>query len=573
MTANPFEDVVARDPTRAADAPEVHAEARVLLSRALEGVQATGTPRWVVVLGEPGLGKTHLLGWLRRRARASAWVSPLRDARVVFRHLWRETVRSLSAPPEGDFTRPVPWNALWEGAIRAVCQDVRRAAERGALSAPPELVEFLRQVLPPFPERFPAATMELIRFSWPLLASPLFRFADQGSTLAPVTSEVRAALFALPDAVRGPIARQWLSGVEIPNEAAAAAGLAPPVVTEQGAHDVLASLLALAPFPLCICLDQIESVGHWCGDEGLRSLFVALMDLYHVPAPLLLLVACQSQEWPRISALAGESVLQRLDAVHTLPRLRPEEAVALTRARLGGSLGGFRIEEIEALLEDPAHRSPRALLRRLAAMYELRAGRPIARGASPGEVIEAALSEAQRRLAETPLPPDESDPRLVAVLRQLFARGVAPGLSVHEVEGEDRVLDLAPEGTGSGHRVRVLVLGASDGRAIRRQLERLLQAVESGRVDRGLVLRGTDQPIAERAQRAQEHLLRIEALGGGFVGLAPDDRRRLLALVEVVDAAAAGDLPVEAAEVWAHVLSRGGAWLAVPRGLSEWVRR
>ena len=127
MTRNPFDDVVAREAPTTLDAPQVHAEARALLERALGSVQATGTPRWIVLLGEPGLGKTHLLGWLRRRLARSAFISPLRDARTTFRHLWRETARSLATPPVAAASKPAAAGVTESQAriLRALAGDGR----------------------------------------------------------------------------------------------------------------------------------------------------------------------------------------------------------------------------------------------------------------------------------------------------------------------------------------------------------------------------------------------------------------------------------------------------------------
>jgi hypothetical protein len=484
MSVNPFSDVVVRDLCSSlADAAEVHASARELLLHNLEAAAQGGRPRWVVLLGEPGLGKSHLLAWLRTLTRRVVPVPPPRERSRLFRHLLSATERS--------------------GMALDLALEMLR----------PELRDWLGDPLPD--ARFPYALKELVR----LAGGPPPERLD-----FPGRQALRALSGAIADAVAG----------------------------EQEAHDVLTALLASARAPVIYAFDQMESIAHWCGDEGLRALFTAVMDLYHVRSPLLLVVACQAQEWPRISEIAGEAALQRVDAVHALSRLRPEEAIALVRARLHGELGPFRERELRALCDDPVYRSPRMLLRRLAVLWE--------EEALPGPpTLEQALQAALASQRGT-----ERDAKAAAALRKLLERGAVPGLSATEVD--DRSFDLLVAGS---RRLRVAVLCEEDGRALVRHLGRLRASVEEGAADAGLVLRETTLPIPERAQRALDHVQALEGRGGGLVGVAPSALDHLAALVEVVDLATAGDLDTDADAVWNHALAERQEWLAALDTLAD----
>src|SRR3954453_19498829 len=67
--ANPFGHTIVTDPWQAAEAdvPGIHARAFEACRPALESVRTTGRSTAVILHGEAGSGKTHLLSRLRRR--------------------------------------------------------------------------------------------------------------------------------------------------------------------------------------------------------------------------------------------------------------------------------------------------------------------------------------------------------------------------------------------------------------------------------------------------------------------------------------------------------------------------
>src|SRR5512135_3130573 len=89
---SPFADPVVRlDPALEPppDVASVHAPVRAAIAQAIETVARERRAQMVLVTGDPGMGKTHQLAWLRRRAEggyACVDIPPLKDEAAPFAH-------------------------------------------------------------------------------------------------------------------------------------------------------------------------------------------------------------------------------------------------------------------------------------------------------------------------------------------------------------------------------------------------------------------------------------------------------------------------------------------------------
>ena len=100
---SPFADPVVRldpalEPTP--DIRAVHAAVRAAIAESIDAAARDRRAQMVLVTGDPGMGKTHQLAWLRRRADghyACADIPPLKDPQAPFAHLARYLVQGLAA--------------------------------------------------------------------------------------------------------------------------------------------------------------------------------------------------------------------------------------------------------------------------------------------------------------------------------------------------------------------------------------------------------------------------------------------------------------------------------------------
>ena len=104
---NPFRDTIVSDPWRpsATDVPEIHADVFQTCCLALEEVRSKGSSSSVLIHGEPGSGKTHLLARLRLHCKGveACAVDPIQPETVFVavrlqtgpQRLWRHLRRSF----------------------------------------------------------------------------------------------------------------------------------------------------------------------------------------------------------------------------------------------------------------------------------------------------------------------------------------------------------------------------------------------------------------------------------------------------------------------------------------------
>src|SRR5271165_616501 len=114
---NPFRDTIVSDPWRpsSTDVPEIHAKVFQTCCLALETVRSEGSSSSVLIHGEPGSGKTHLLARLRLHCKGieARVVDPIQPETVfvavrlqtgpqrLWRHLRRSFVEDLLREVDG----------------------------------------------------------------------------------------------------------------------------------------------------------------------------------------------------------------------------------------------------------------------------------------------------------------------------------------------------------------------------------------------------------------------------------------------------------------------------------------
>ncbi|MFN0122095.1 MAG: ATP-binding protein, partial [Blastocatellia bacterium] len=325
---NPFRHAVAADPWQSAtaDVPEIHQQALVRCQQALAETQANGGTAAVLLYGEPGSGKTHLLARLR------AWLAPagapprglfisvplLAGPRMIWRYLRKriatDLLRPLPASPDGGVTQldELLLRHLTDGhdADRQVLWDRMKTMARQNNLPADELESLFDQL-----ETRMGMGMDL---NLRTVISHLF--------LQRHLRESRAWLYgnALPDA-----ALERLGIAQAENEDNA----------EDQARDTVLTLCALArrEMPIVLCFDQVESLQMHPGDlTGLFAFGQVLMSLYHGKYPLALISCIQSEFQEPLRAAVSGAAWHRItsDGTVLLPSLTRDQAERLARARV-----------------------------------------------------------------------------------------------------------------------------------------------------------------------------------------------------------------------------------------------
>lgn len=579
---SPFADPVVRLDLEVAPPPDVatvHSAVRTAIADAIAVVGRDRRAQMVLVTGDPGMGKTHQLAHLRRRAEGQYVcidVPPLKDT-APFGHLARYAVQGLAAA--GVLER-----LLWD-VLRQVAVAVRADADEhgdddvvtridDALLGSDRFAMAFRSMAQQDPELGPLLYKRGRRLA-PLSTLP----ADFGRVLGRITD--REAERAIID---------WLRAAELGDEDLAALDLEHGVDTEARAFEVVRALCLSSPRPVVLCLDQLESISGLIGAQGVAHLFTALMELYQ-QAPVAIVLMCQTQQWVELRKDVPQAAVDRIRVLPPLAKPTVDEALAIVASRLDGLWAAhgavapyptwpFPAAAVRALVEErrPTIRgllleidAHLAQMRRAGQVTELGAGggattieaaAGVAAALSPPPVDELAalraardryrrVADDRRELATPAFREDLLRHGVLDVLEHAKQRGLTiGGVKIALVTNPDKpkagarppaIITLE---TPAGPRRLAIDVHSGEARAAHRVLTRLRDLVDEHAADCAVLLREREAPLPDTARRSHELLDQLGQRGGALIWLEAPDAMRLVAAELLLDAAGASEVLV-----------------------------
>ncbi|MCE9578430.1 MAG: hypothetical protein K8W52_35215 [Deltaproteobacteria bacterium] len=562
---SPFADPVVRldpeiDPPP--DVAQIHAPVRAAIEDAIATVGRERRAQMVLVAGDPGMGKTHQLAWLRRRADgayACVDIPPLKDATTPFGHLARYTVQGLAVT--GHLER-----ILWD-ALRRVAIAVRAEADD---AGDDDIVARLDEALPPG-DQF-ARVFRMLAQQDPTLGALLYQRGRRLAPLSGLAADFGKVLCRITDRAAERALVDWLRGAELADEDLALLDVKHRADSEDRAFEVVRGLAQCAPKPIVLCLDQLESTSGLLGPDGLARMFTALMEIYQ-QTPVGIVLMCQSQQWAELRRDLPQAAVERVRVLPPLAKPSPDDALAILASRLAPVWAAQGIEPpyptypfapafVAALVADTRPTIRQLLLdcdarlaeqRRAGAIRELTPAVPL--GTAPGPApandtapapiadAAAALASAQARyvrvvedrkdLANPGFRQDHLREAIVDVLRGMQRHGRAlDGVTVAEVtaapkpkHGPRPPVIVALDGPRGRQRIAFDVYSDERGRGADR---RWRQAHQRGRARarRARRRRGLPRPAGgDRAVR-RRRAARCGGRGRGADRRAPGDPRR-----------------------------------------------
>jgi len=590
---SPLADPVARLDAGAPPPPDVarvHAAVRGAIAEAIDAVADGRRAEMVLVTGEPGMGKTHQLAWLRARAGgeprgdrpgyACVDVPPLKDAGAPFTHLARYVVQGLSAA--GLLER-----ILWD-LVRRVAAAVRAEADD---QGDDDVVARIDQALVGA-DHYALAFRALAQED-PGLGPLLYQRGRRLPPLATLPAEFGRVACRITDRAAERAIVDWLRAAELPDEDLALLDVRAGVDGEDRAFEVVRALATCTARPLVICLDQLESTAGLLGADGVARLFTALMELYQ-QAPLCIVLMCQPQQWIELRRDVPQAALDRVRVLPPLAKPTADEAAAIVASRLEplwavaaaappypswpfspafltDLVGASRPTIRQVLIECEARLAD---MRRAGRVVELALSAPpgpptaIDRGARGDrtEALRALLDRYARAVGERR---DLGQPKfrqehlreaLLDVLRGAARFGLRlGGIGVASVAAPPKPRNaprppavIALDGGGGGPdgpwRLALDVHG-DEARFAYHVLERLHGAVADGGAESAVLVREADAPLGDGARRSLELARTLAETGGGVVYLARDVAVSLVAAGLFLDAAQAAEVLVDGRQV------------------------
>lgn len=588
---SPFSDSVLthafRDPP---DAPDIHAPVRRLLMDLVQHTGATGEPVLQVITGDPGEGKTHLLSWLRRSAEASlctaqgnpfavAPIEPIRSVDRIFHHVLHETVRHLSRPLSAtghmDSAVASPLSII---VLRALLRVARLVRSSPWVS--PTLAETLDSVIPGRPTLFLGAFAEVAAACWIDVEREFVLAAQRLDVLGGMDKEFFRVVagFPHPDNRQDLIA--WFGGASLSEDVATRLGTRTVLDGESEAWrglQLLIGLSVLAEVPLVLAFDQIEGTER-LGEEAVAAWLAALGEIYNAGGAAVMLVLCQTQIWPRLRGQAQQQVRDRLEALapRTLLALRPEEAAALVELRMQKFWRGlghapsqpaypFDHDDLVEMIRKHRLRTPRAVLRHMRGWLDDRAGhRAPSHPPGPARDAQGPPSEVRRRLAaiieeerrRPPRMPEIREQIVQGAMREAFLAAWMNGRPIGGAKVESVDFPPVRSRARGGTRVTVMRAGkrrrvyfeannSAHGQSVAAAVKRMRDVLRDGHADRAMLVRETALPLPPASREMVSRL----APRGTVFWLDPEAVAPLAAFEQLLNAAAAGDVPVREDEV------------------------
>ncbi len=440
---NPFRSTSIGDPWQAdvIDVPEYNGKATRIVLETLDEVRSTGRSGMCMILGDAGVGKTHVLARLRRIAEENKYifvsVRPLGDLTRIYGHILQELMISLRKKDEGDEYSPLE-QFIGDVISRALSDGLpdNPSAQHLAASFDQDPMKIFSYK----PERFYSSNLRKMAINYLASSAP------------DIDIQFLEVLFHVLNPTMRSTAYKWLSGIEVSQKDLDRLEVPHSISSENRALSIIQTIASLAQKPILLSFDQLESIYiRFKRDNGIQLLFDSLTNLYNQCRHLLVLAMCQSLVWNEsITKEVPEYSMQRIDYITRLERLSHKNAIALVKARFdtmfldSGVIPPYATypfkDEYIKQAADKTDGNPRLFLRHLRDRLNEFKDQGQIRELSGDDISE---SEPQKEAVAgvPPMTPDE----VVSTVSSSLSRDSADALLSLSAEEKEALAELLPE--------------------------------------------------------------------------------------------------------------------------------
>jgi len=560
------------------DVPEINRTAFQSICSSIAAVCQTNQSRGLILHGEPGSGKTHLLQRLRffTQREPRTWfiyIPPFPGPNRFWRHVlecffYDICQRSKQTDAAGSETADETSGA--EGPGQGPLTQIEEALTRHLVEKPLETTQDLARWW-----------AEICKKDLP--GEALFR------RLKPTFDQLTVRFRLDPDVMK--VLRHYLSwnhrasayayllGRDLPEEELKFLGVTQSLDDEDRARQAIFTFCRLAgpAFTIILAFDQLEGLQLDSQDlDGLRTSAKNAVDLMSRCGNLLILSAFLTtfvstlKTALQVQASYYQRIAQDESMLHTLSK---ESAKALIAHRLGaqeelvafrdtdarrGRLWPFTAAEIEQLI--PAGGlSARELIRKVRHLFDQRKGAPL----GPTKSLTDHWKEEFERGLNRPRIRVEEGVYEDGLLKLLQIKPLR-GLRVHRGKEKDLHVILETD----QQKIGISVSNSENMTTLASHLKRLLDLIDRKSVSRLVFVRDARLPISARAKVTQERLQEMVRKGAWVIRPPAEAYAALDVLRELWNKAAENDLTVGDTTVSMGDLKR---WLAenTPRPLQD----
>lgn len=556
---NPFRDTIVASPWQptGADVPEIH---RTVFDKCLEGVEEVRNRQRsaaILIHGEAGSGKTHLLHRLRKELTRKAPTATDRDESLF---VW---VRLQTSP-----------RTIWRHVRQTLVDDWFRSVREASSASLDGLSQFDRVLLHRL-ARFRPAEGDIERwYEYMGDTDPdgLDKLLETVSTEQELDRNTAIAFKHLAFGRHRRDLQAWLAGNSLPEKALEVLGFSPDEGTDEDReHEARKAVLRLCrlagnDLPIVFSLDQVEALQSSPTDTDGLFAFGQLVSTLHDETTNVLLISCvQSAFATALEDRTRGADHDRMTSLgklnlETLTRAQAERLIAVrlkamsptdSTASFGGACWPLEEQELTSLLER-GDLTPRRLLARCVERFETRREPSTATGAEPRREIPTSTAgtvanvrtfldgewDARVQHSLSGSKPERTEDILRHGLPLLF-RLIAPDMKVvrdEQLPDVPLVLEL-PAG-----RVGLTIRTEPNMKTVGTKFGHLKQQWALGRLARLIVVRDSRVPLTKTAKVAQKNLDELEQQGAVIAHPNLEALAALDALRGLLSDAKSGDL-------------------------------
>lgn len=532
---NPFRNTIANDPWKfhETDVLEINAAAFQACRDAFDLVNAQQHSTSVLIFGESGTGKTHLLGrlhnWVGKQRQPSAFVSvrlqpsPHRFWRLVRREFAESLLQTLhNGQTQLEFlclTRLVDFAK--ENRVKEIAKgDV----EKYVFNHLPELLE-------EFGEKN-RLSINLCRFIEHFLSNHHRHNAIE-----------------------------WLKGNSLSEEVAEKLGITEAFDEDENTEDIAREfVLELCRFigtgiPVIFCFDQMEAMQRYPGDRNGLFVFAQAIRTLHDRTDNLLLVSCiQTFFFNLLKEAVFESDFDALAVQRvTLEFLDLNLAKRLMQARLETD-NNFSVASRQKLadnlqlrlsdyIDDMQGKTARKILSFCADQFDF-----LEKGVStddknlPGQREVNLYLDEERESREEALIPQITPEKMDEILQNALPSILNIFEAQWKENDQDRPWDVDVVLEGTNSRTGIVFCNERNGTRLAAHVRRLLKKRDRMNIDQLILVRHPELPIGQRAVKTKQYLKQLQQKKTTLLFPAPDTLALLETLRTLLDDSKSGDL-------------------------------
>ncbi|HEY9602508.1 MAG TPA: ATP-binding protein [Allocoleopsis sp.] len=289
----------------------IHQDAIATIEETLDRVVQDHGTRTVMLQGDPGSGKTYLLGRLKKKLNHKAffvYIKPFPQSDRIWRHILRYTVDSMIQVPDGQKDSQL---MLWLKSLSA----------------------FTKHSL---------GVRVLKDNFWELFTSDRKHFINHLKKTYQQAGIYNAdnffgVLHDLTDPKLYTSACQWLQGDDLGEESLKELGVKGSIDTEEAASETLANFgrISAETQPIVLCFDQLESIARLPnGSPDLQTLFSVKTKIHDENDNFLVIISITTDTWRQNESRIDQSHKARIDTEATLKPISLKDAESLLATRL-----------------------------------------------------------------------------------------------------------------------------------------------------------------------------------------------------------------------------------------------